>query len=159
MKRRITLSVVCALCIVLVSMMSSTVKAQNQIKVVADTGMISLGENQVLRISASPAGGNYTFAFRRMEYTQPSCIGSVCKQSVSSQTTSPQIMVTSGEAVSFDIPASFMGGVFVGVRGMVFSNSRNVRVTCQIIDAITGKIVSILDSAQDVGNGDPITQA
>jgi hypothetical protein len=45
-----------------------------------------------------------------------------------------------GEAASYDIPASFLGGVYVGVRGVVVSNRQDVIVTVSIIDSVTGEL-------------------
>ena len=93
MKRRIILSIALALSIVLVSLMSSdsTVKAQNQIRIVADTSIVTLGPGQVLRIVAGfdpgPLDGKF-ISFRQIEYTQGICNGGVCKHTVASQTTS-----------------------------------------------------------------------
>jgi len=148
MKRRITLSIALVLSIGLVSLMSSdsTAKAQNQVRVVADTNMITLGQDQIIRITASPAGGNYTFAFRRIDYTQGNCIGGVCKHAISSQTTSPPILLGSGEAASFDItPMSNSSGV----RGVVLSNSSKVKVTAIVFDTATQRIVTYTGTTFD----------
>ena len=143
MKRRITLSIALVLSIVLVSLMSSdsTAKAQNQISIVADTGLITLGPNQILRLTIKaprdPASG-ITTGFRRIEYSQGVCSGGICKHTISSQTTSPPITLESGEAASFDIPNTAFG-----VRALVESNRRDARVTVQIIDTATGQVTSV----------------
>ncbi len=143
MKRRITLSIALVLSIVLVSLMSSdsTAKAQPPERFSFDMGFVPLGDGQILRITASPAGGNYTFAFRRIEYTQVVCNGGLCKHAISSQTTSPPIILESGEAVSFDITPMPNSS---GVRGVVLSNSRDLKVNGIVFDTTTQRVVSII---------------
>jgi len=138
MKRRITLSITLGLSIVLTLLMSSdsTVNAQNQMRYVADTSMITLGPDQTLRLTAASTGGNHTVAFRRIQYEQSACNGAVCKHTVSSQTTSPPIALEPNETATFDIPSSTSG-----VRGVVISNSRNVKVTGIVFDTSTWRVV------------------
>ena len=147
MKRRISLSIALALSVglVLLTNSDSTVKAQNQMRAVADTGVVVLGPNQVLRLGiVNYRETDFNVRFRQIKYTQGVCSDGVCKQTISSQTASAPITLMPGEAASFDIPASFQGGVFVGVRGVVLSNSRNVRVNAMIIDTVTGQVDSVL---------------
>jgi hypothetical protein len=151
MKRRIILSIALALSIVLVSLMSSdsSVAAQNQIKIVADTGMVALGPGQTLRLTvAAPVGvvnlDHHILEFRRINYTENVCSGNVCKQSVASVTNSGAIALLPGEAASFHIGPEIYGN---GVRGVVLSNSRDLRVNAMIIETATGKIVSLYDPA------------
>lgn len=148
MKRRIILSIALALSVVLVSLMSSDsrVEAQQQQRFRADSGIITLGPNQILRVTVMGALDLNDLYFRvnRQSYTQGTCdSGGVCKHTIASQTTSNPIMLMPGEAALFDIPASFLGGVFIGVRGVVLSNSRNVRVTGIVFDTSTQRVVSL----------------
>ncbi len=146
MKRKITLSIALALSIVLVSLMSSDSKvgAQNQLRYTADTGFVTLIPGQILRVSVSL--GKYIdrdgrFTFRRIEYAQGVCSGGVCKHTVASQSASAPITLMLDEAASFDIPA---GGS--GVRGIVVSNTPNMRVNAVIIDSATGAVVSLVNN-------------
>ena len=146
MKRRITLSIALVLSVVLVSLTSSdsTVKAQNQITIVADTGFVPLGPGQILRLTvlnARESGSGQATGFRRIEYTQGVCNGGVCKHAISSQITSPPIMLGSGEAVSFDITPMPNSS---GVRGVVVSNSQGVKVNALVIDGATSNIIAVL---------------
>ncbi len=152
MKRKIILStaLILSLTILLLTSSDSRIEAQNQIKIVADTGMVTLGPNQELRLSilsgTPTANGSFNFRIRRMSYTQESCTGGVCKQNIETQTTSEVITVIPGEAVSIDFRrciAPLCSGVFV--RGVILSDSRDVRVNAMIIDTATGKIVSMTD--------------
>ena len=61
MKRRIALSIALVLSIVSVSLMSSdsTANAARPQTYVADTGMITLGANQLLRITVAPVDGGW----------------------------------------------------------------------------------------------------
>lgn len=112
-----------------------------------DTGVVALGDDQVLRITVNAGEGNdtITVGFRRIGYTQGTCDNGVCTQSVGAQSALGLITLAPGEAASIDIPRSFLGGVFVGVRGVVSSSSRDVRVNAFIINAITGEIIATVD--------------
>ncbi len=152
MKRKITLSIALFLSIVLVSLTSSDsrVEAQNQIRIVADTGVVTLGPNQILRITLGTSGGNYTFAFRQMDYMQTACNGGVCKLAVASQTTTNPITLMPGEAASFDIPNTAFG-----VRGLILGNVlngavRNVRVTTIVFDTSTQRVVAAYEGYLEI---------
>ena len=110
MKRRIALAIAFTLSVVLVSLASSdsTVQAQQGIRKVADTGVVSLGPNQELRLTlfgdtngdAKVDAADYVL-FRRIEYGQESCSSDgVCKLVVTSQTASNPIRLAPGEAAS-----------------------------------------------------------
>ena len=143
MRRKIILSIAVILSITLLLLTSSdsTVKAQNQIRVVADTGIVTLGPNQKLRVSVMEAGSdNITlenYVFRRMTYTQSVCNGGICKSVVSSQTTSPVKTLQTGEAALFDM-------IDPQGRVMVLSNSQRTKVTAMIIDTVTGDVTQII---------------
>ena len=158
MKRRMTLSFALALSVTLLSLASSDSTAQAQLagRRVADTGIVSLGPNEELRLTLMGdfnADGKVDAAdyvlFRRMEYGQETC-GSdgVCKLVVTSQTTTNPIRLRPGEAVSFTcIPAAVFG-----VRVVVLSNRRNVRATATIINTITGETTSHIIVANTDGD-------
>ena len=149
MKGRIALSIALTLSVVLVSLASSdsTALAQQGRRNVADTGIVSLGPNQELRLTLtgdSNADGSVDGAdflvFKRMEYGQESCSSDgVCKLVVTSQTTSNPIKLSPGEAVTFTcIP----GSVF-GVRVVVESNRRK-RALGIVFDTSTQRVVAIM---------------
>ena len=151
MKRNMTLSIALALS-VLVSLVSlpAAARSQQRQRCTADTGVITLGPNQKLRVVVTGMGGNdaITVRFRRMEYTQDACGGGVCKLVVASQSTSAPITLMPGEAASVDITPTPGSS---GVRAVVVSNRRNVRVTAAIIDTITGEptSTSLLDTMEE----------
>jgi hypothetical protein len=153
MKRKITLSIALALSIVLISLMSSdsTTHAQNQLRYSADTGVVTLGVNQEMRLSilsgTPTANGTFNFRLRRMGYTQESCAGGVCKLAVASQTTSDVITLLPNEALWGQLPPS---EDFDGVRAVVLSDSRDVKVNAVIINTATGEIVATTDLIIDV---------
>ncbi len=150
MKRRITLSIALFLSIVLVSLTGSdqAINAQNQMRLVRDTGVVTRGADQELRITAAYNGDdNIRIRFRKIEYGQNTCSGGVCKQTVVSETTSAPITLSAGEAASFTcIPASVYG-----VRVQVLSNSQELNANAWIIDSVTGLVQSSLDD-EDMGN-------
>ena len=145
MKRRITLSIALVISVVLVSLMSSdstVIAQQGGRRTVTDTGTLTLGPNEVLRLSVTPKDGTSTgtivVRFRRMEYAAGSCNGGVCKHVVASQTTSDPITLARGEAVSFDIQSTAFG-----VRGVVLSSNANVEVRGVVFDTSTQRISAI----------------
>ena len=141
MKRRLAVSFALTLGALLLSVsFASAARGQQRRALVADTGMITLGPNQVLRVSGVGADQDEVVAlvFRRIEYAQAACSGGVCKRAVASQVTSAPVTLAPGEAASIDITSNASG-----VRGVVLSNSRDVRVTAQIIDLATGDVVAI----------------
>ena len=155
MKRRITLSIALTLSVVLLSLMSSdqAAKAQQGRRVVGDTGIITIGPNQVLRLTADfdldgDVDGADFLVFKRIEYSQGACGGSgVCKLAVASQTTSNPIALTPGEAALYDIPEGTSNTV--GVRGVVLSNRRKVRVTGIVFDTSTWRVVTFVNATLD----------
>jgi hypothetical protein len=140
MKRRIAFSIALGLSIVGVALLSSdsTVGAQNQMRLVGDTGIVMLGPNQTLRVAATPGDvdGADFLVFRRMEYAQNGCNAGACKYSVASQTTSPTMTLLPGEARFMDTTFDDQSTV----RVLALSNSRKLRVSVQIIDRATGEV-------------------
>lgn len=155
MKRRIILSVGLALSVVLLSLMrSDSTNAQRQERFVADTGVVALGADQVLRVTSDWNGDGpdtVGIRFRRMEYAQGPCNGGVCQVSVSSQNVSVPMALMTGEALSVAVdPTDPTGGIYA--RVVVLSSDNNVGVTAEIIDIITGKVVSHIIVANTAGD-------
>ena len=151
MKRRITLSIALALSVVLVSLMSSdsTAKAQpGGLRRIADTGIVTLGPNQIIRLTVVGTGFGSNpdnLCFRRVEYGEGTCNSDgVCKHAISSQIESAMIPLVRGEGASFDLRRC-ISPICGGVRGVVLSNNRNTRVTAMIIDTTTGEVVAFFD--------------
>lgn len=146
MKRKLTLSIALVLSMTIVSLISSdsTTQAQNQSRVVADSGVVTLGQNQALRLTVSAGSGNdaLTVRFRQLEYMQTACNGGVCKHAVSSQTTSNPITLAPGEAASSQITGKWYEVDLTSIRAMVLSNSRDVIVNAQIVNTSTGEVTS-----------------
>jgi len=117
-----------------------TVQAQQpKRKPIADTGVVTLGPNQILRVVGDWNGdGGGTIQFRQIKYMPNGCSGGVCKQIVASDEYFSRVTLMPGEAASFDLAASTYG------RGMVFSDNPNVHVSAMIIDMTTGNIIGVL---------------
>jgi len=148
MKRQTTLSRVLIISVLLSLGCVALANGQTRRRPVADTGLVALAEGEVLRITVNGLGGddNITVGFRRIGYApQGTCSDGVCAYVVAGQSAFGPITLAPGEAASIDIPRSFAGGIFVGVRGVVSSSSRAVRVSAFIIEAATGKIIASLD--------------
>ena len=119
----------------------------------ADTGIVSLGPNQVLRLTATEDGdsdGADFLLFRRMEYGQESCSSDgVCKLVVTSQAATNAIRLRPGAAVFY---STNPGGGLFGVRIVALSNRRSVRATATIINTITGETTSHIIVANTDGD-------
>jgi hypothetical protein len=121
---------------------ASTVQAKKQPVFSADTGIITLGPQQVLRIVTDnkDPDSEYTVTFKQMLYRGiPSGGGS--RHNLVSQTTSDTVTVAPGEGFSIDIGTSES---LTLVRAVVAANNEGVQVTGQIIDTTTGNIIAIL---------------
>ena len=149
MKRRIILSIALTLSVVLLSLTSSDspANAARPRKFVADTGMITLGPNQMLRVTVVPANDGLpeeiiSFTYARITYAEGTCNGGACKHSISSQTTTDPIRLAPGEAASMDTARTPSSS---GVRGRVvllnasLPNAPTVPLKASIIDTDTGK--------------------
>lgn len=146
MKHRITLSIALVLCIFfsLVSL-PSTAKATESVYV-ADTGIITLGPNQKLRVTVLASVTDlildpFNVRFKRVIYVG----GDNGTLRVASQNTTDPVILHSGEAASIDIQSNSSG-----VRVMVLSNSPNMRVTAMIIDTNTGKVTEVTGIGMEV---------
>ena len=146
MKRRITTSIAVTLSVVLLTTASFTSKATAAppLKYHADSGIVALGPNQMLRVMVANRLDTASIRFTRIEYTQDSCdAAGACKHIISSQTTSNLITLAPGEGASFDIAGHETQAA--AVRGVVSINLINVQVTAVIIDTTTGKVDSFFD--------------
>jgi hypothetical protein len=142
MKRRMTLILALTASLLLTLVVFSIAQGQTGRKPVADTGVIPLGPNQLLRLTVAAGdvnGDGSVVQFRQVGYMQASCNGGVCKHTVVSQSTSAPVTLMLGEAASIDILSNSFG-----VRAMVLSNNQNVRVNAMIVDATTGNIIGVL---------------
>ena len=152
MKRRTTLSIALAVSVISLALVSSdsAVRAQQRQRCTADTGVITLGQNQKLRVVVTGMGGNdaITVRFRRVQYEQGACTGGVCKLASVTDLIIDPFTLMAGEAASMDITP--MPGAS-GVRAVVVSNRRNVRATAAIIDTVTGEptSTSLLDTMEE----------
>src|SRR5215204_690505 len=154
MKRRITLSIALTLSVAILSLMTSglTTKAAEEVEgYVADTGVITLGPNQFLRITAVVPQRSLvrsaTVFFRKQVNIHGTCNQSgVCVHTVASRTTTEPVTLRPGEAASIDIlqPANASGvrGEMLMSIDMRPSTRPDVEVNVLIIDADTGEVRS-----------------
>ena len=152
MTRRMTLSIALTLSVISLALVSfgSVARAQQRQRCTADTGVITLGPNQKLRVVVTGMGGNdaLTVRFRRVQYEQGACNGGVCTLASVTDLIIDPFTLMAGEAASMDITP--MPGAS-GVRAVVVSNRRNVRATAAIIDTVTGEttFTSLLDTMEE----------
>ena len=137
MKRTMTLTIALVLSVVMLSLIKSdSTNAAPPQRFEWDTGAVTLGPNQILRIAADPNDptGTPFVRFGRTTYTQNGCnADGVCKLTGTDTFTGPVSMMAN-EAASFDISPSG-----AAVRGLVVSNTRDLRVSASIIDTVTGE--------------------
>ena len=142
MKRLTALSITLALG-ALLSLVSLPAAAQGQQRqrFTADTGMVRLGPNQVLRITAGTSfdpdiDRPTIIGIRQIDYVQTNCTAGTCKHAPVNPNPVAERYDIIIDVISKDIPQKPGSS---GVRGIVFSNSRDVRVTAAIIDTVTGE--------------------
>ena len=144
MKRKMTLSLILTLS-TLVSLVSlpATAQAAPPQRFRADSGVVTLGATQILRITVAGNAGNDAIRvrIRWMQYAAQGCSGMppVCRHMVVSQGTTPVETLGPDDALSFDVQ-----GTGAGVRVVVESNSPNARVNAMIVDTVTGETKAIL---------------
>ena len=153
MKRKITLSTVLAVSVAILSLMSSDAAAQvsGQAAFVADTGVITLGPNQFLRITAMvpqrSTVRSLTVTFNTQTNTHGTCNPSgVCVHTVGSLTTSQPVTMVPGQGASIDIMrtpnASGVRGEMIMTMNMRPDTTPDVQVNALIIDGNTGVVVA-----------------
>lgn len=141
MKRKITLSIALLIALSAVALTDSdaTVEAQNQLRYVADTGVVTLGPNQKLRVSLGDVNGDgAAFRARRIGYQSAGCANGVCRLAADPQDPTGTVYLTAGEAATVD----FIGTDLSGTRITITSNDRNLKVNAMIIDTATGYVSS-----------------
>ena len=144
MKKRILLSVAVVLTVVVFSALRNDPMANAAApqRYAYDTGVITFGEDQILRITVA-LGDTGTHAtalvgFRTAQYSTGACSGGVCGHAISSQTNSSPTTLAAGEGVSLNLLGTTYGGD--GVRATVLSDAKNLRVTMLVIDAATSEL-------------------
>lgn len=150
MKRSIALAITLAISVSILLLVNSESTTQAQLRGKLfhwDTGVVTLGPNQVLRIVGDWNGdGDTTVGFREIRYGQGACNGAVCKLVIISSTTSGPHNVPAGEGISLDLVATTYG------RGIVTSNRPDVQVTASIINTSTGETTSHIIMANTEGD-------
>lgn len=142
-----------ALSLVLVSLWSSNspVRAQQTRRILTfDTGVVTLGPNQILRLTVASGDfnndGDTTVGFRAIKYSQGACGVGVCQLVNAGVTATGPLTLAAGEAVSLELVATTYG------RGIVSSNRKDVRVTASIVNTVTGETTSHIIMANTEGD-------
>ena len=141
MKRKMTLSLMLGVSMLLsLTGFAATAQGRTRRMPIADTGVVTLGPNQILRVTADWDGdGAASVQFRQATYMPTGCSGGVCKHIVASPEYFSAVTLMPGEAASIDILSNSFG-----VRAVVSSDNPNVRVNAVIVDATTGNIIAVL---------------
>jgi len=152
MKRKSMFSVVLAFSL-LVTMISFplTVQGQQGHRFRSDTGVITLGIGQVLRITLSSEAFEDNIIkvrFAWMKYMPSGCNPEgVCRHTIQSQGVTAPVNVGPNEAASFDVQGT--GG---NVRVSVFVAAGDVTGDAVIINSATGEVVSHVIMANTEGD-------
>jgi hypothetical protein len=111
--------------------------------IVGDSGIVTLGPNQRLRITVVGTGGatDATVRFRQTTYSDGVCDAGVCTHAVVSQTTSAPTVLSQGEGASIEVDDTAFG-----VRVQVLSSTARVRVLAEVHDGTSNtlQIIAIL---------------
>ena len=154
MKRKVILSIALVVSVAVLTLMNSNLTASAAEEVdgyVADTGVITLGPNQFLRITAMVPQRSQvrslTVTFNTQVNTHGTCNTSgVCVHTVASRTTTLPMTLMPGEAASIDIMqppnASGVRGEMLMSMDMRPATRPDVEVNAMIIDANTGEVRS-----------------
>ena len=125
----------------IISMSTSITVAQTkkQKTFTFDTGILTLGPNQMLRIVTNNNDPDeaYSATVKRMSYLVISEQDSVRYRLISQDTSGP-ILREAAEGFSIDV------GTSEAVRVLISSTSPNLRTTVQLVDTTTGNIIAIL---------------
>ena len=142
MKCILTFCVTIVFCVLALSTIAT---AQGGIKPIADSGMITIGPKEVLRLTvvAGNNNDNVRVRFRLIEYTAGLCNGAECKHVIMSQSTSAPVRLDAGEAASSSVPIMVGGEEVRYVRAVVLSDNPNVRVQGIVFDTSTQRINAI----------------
>jgi hypothetical protein len=109
-------------------------------KLRGDTGVITLGMGQVLRLTVNGKDGNDAFRvrFAWMKYMPVGCTtDGVCRHAIQSQGVTAPVNVGANQAASFDVQGTGSG---VGVS--VFVAGGDVNGDAEIINSATGEVTS-----------------
>jgi hypothetical protein len=142
MNRKMTITLMLTTSMLLSLVSFTTAQGQNRRRPVADTALVTLGPNQVLRLTVATGdvnGDAIAVQFRQVGYDPAGCNGGVCKHTIVSQSTSAPVTLMPGDAASIDIESHNWG-----VRAIVLSDNQNVRVNAMIVDMTTGNIIGVL---------------
>ena len=140
MKRRIALLLTLALAFTAATFMrsDSVTSAQNQTKMVFDTGLLTPGPNQKVRVSFSAGGDSGSLILTKLSYLSQTCDAhDVCMTSVASQESAGPYHLDAAQAIVIDATSEGYA-----TRIIARTNIKNVTVTVEIIDTITGNIES-----------------
>ena len=139
MKRQSKLSIVISVGLLLSTLsFPLRVEGQQGRKLKGDTGIISLGAGQILRLTVNGKDGNDAFRvrFAWKKYMPAGCNAEdVCRHTVQSQGITAPVNVGANEAASYDVQGT--GG---GVRVTVFVAAGDVNGDAEIINTATGEV-------------------
>jgi hypothetical protein len=115
-------------------------------KVMADTGVLALGPDQVLRLTlTSTATKDIPFRFRRMQYDVPGCDQGVCGYELASSSLTDAQILGPGQAISIELRGGSAGGRIMALTlENALISSFSLRANGEIRDANTNGIIAIL---------------
>jgi len=146
LKRKIALTSALMFTVAVMALMrsDSSTRAQNQNRFVYDTGLVTLGPGQTMKVSFSANGDSGQLLVSLGSYVSGTCSpDNICRHNLASETSHGPVSLMNHEAVTIDVP---MAPGASGVRVMTRTNIKNVTVTVSILDAL-GNIVSYCDKS------------
>lgn len=144
MKNRILIALAVG---ILLSLTSFAIPAQKEAPArrlfVAETGIVPLGPNQVLRLTCVNRTGNAstTIRFRRLEYAQGPCNSGVCTYASVTDLILDPLQLMPGEGATLEIP-----NTGAAVRGIVSSSRQDLVVVCVVFDTSTQRITDAYET-------------
>lgn len=150
MKRKIKLMMIAASAAVMMFTAAYQAKAQNRFIPVADTGLITLEPNQILKVFVAVGdvtGDGVQVRFRQMKYGP--CLTSLKLCASSSTLTSP-VALAPTEATSATSVVD--AADYVLWRTIVMGNRRDVKVTAIVFDTSTQRVVTQIIMANTEGD-------
>jgi hypothetical protein len=143
-RRKIVATGIAALLALATTTVPATAQTAPRGRVIGDTGLVTLGPDQVLRLSVFHIlpyiEQDNLFKLATLRFAPGACPGGACPHELVSDELSPAMTVSGPNGMTVDIPA----GASSGVRAVVHSQSRRLRVTATIVDANTNQIIAIL---------------
>lgn len=114
-------------------------RAQGNLRYFADTGLVTTGHNQKLRVTAAAAAEDrMNVRFVRTDYGQEKCTGNVCRFVAASRTETGIINLAPGETAYLEGDPDHP--VIAGRSRVVVEGNKPMLINLQVVDTVTGQV-------------------